>query len=143
MAIVVPRPPFDTGIDVALSAVQQVELDAQRKITHAFIMSKPLELIITPRTRTVTDAGGWTYVATADRDAQNFLLIETMRQELATPTSSLDGVERKYDFMLLGEYDAIIAVGDTFTYDGDTHEVIETLFDLQYEVRAKVTRHGG
>lgn len=133
---------FDTGIDVETATPQQMELHAQRLQTHAFIGSKPATITLTPRTRTVTATGGFTYVATADRDPQDFTLIENTSYGLPNPTASLDGVERKYDFMLLGDYDAIVAVGDTFSHDGATHEVIETMYDLQYEVRAKVVRHG-
>jgi len=118
------------------------ELTAQRNITLGFIMSAPVELVLTPHAKTATSAGGWTHTAATDRALQTFRIIDASALGLPSPTKSLDGVERKYDYMLLGEYDAVVGVGDTFTYDGRAHEVIELMFNLEYEVRAKVVRHG-
>lgn len=141
MPIIIPRPPFDTGIDVLLSDVQAIETATQRELTHAFIMADPLEITLTPRTRTRTDAGGWVWADDAPRAAQSVKVV-TLGDD-AHPIVTLDGVERRSEFMLLCEYDAEVAVGDTFTARGSEWQVIGIMPALPYEVRVLVATHGG
>lgn len=122
------------------NSVRHAELRVQRSITDAFIAASPIVIQLTPRTRTVTATGGWTYTAGVVRQPQVFRLIEM--GGAYRPSKSLDGVERKYDFELLGSYNVEVEVGDTFTYRGTRYEIIELMPDLGYEVRAAVTAHG-
>lgn len=141
MAIVVPRPPFDSGIDIVLGGVQEQEIAIQRDLTHQFIHADPTEITLQAHTRSRTSAGGWQRVAGATRAVQSVKVI--IVDENADPVVTPDGVERRAEFILLCDYDAVVEVGDTFTMRGAQWEVIGMVPALPYEVRALVARHGG
>lgn len=55
---------------------------------------------------------------------------------------TVDGVERAVDFVMLGEWDADIALGDVFTHDGLEWDVVQLVHFNGYERRATVSRRG-
>ena len=119
----------------------QQETGLQQKLTTAFIAADPLVVTLTPRSRTRTDAGGWVWANGTPRTAQSFKVVPM--SDDVRPIVTLDGVERRSEFMLLCEHDAVIATGDTFTYDSRQWEVIGLMAPLAYEKRALVATHGG
>jgi hypothetical protein len=118
------------------------ELNVQRKLTKAFIDTMPRSLVLTPRTRSTTIAGGYVYVLGTPKPAQVLRLVEADRGQLEDPIRTQDGLERSNAYMLLGEWDADIEVDDIFTFEGDDFTVIQMYYDNGWEIRAKVTRHG-
>lgn len=116
------------------------ETTVQRLNTTAFIAARPTSIVLTPYTRTRTNTGGYTTSAGTPRAAQTMRII-TMSEDVK-PVRTVDGVERKIDFMLLGEWNAVVARDDRFTYEGDTYIVVDLLPTLDYETRALVVRHG-
>jgi len=119
------------------------ELTIQRQLTKAFIDTMPVTLVLTPRTKVPTDIGGFTWQEEEPRLPQVLRFVELDTSRPNDPIRTQDGIERRADFMLIGEWDAIIEVNDIFTYDGDSFTVIEMYYDNGWEVRAKVARHGG
>jgi len=116
------------------------ELEIQRGLTESFIAASPISLVLTPHARTKSNNGGYTTAGGTPRAAQSFKLIQF--SENADPVLGQDGVMRRIDFMLLGLWDAQIAVDDQFTYDGGDFQVVALMTDLGYETRALVRRRG-
>lgn len=111
-----------------------------RRMTTAFIAVKPDILILTPRTRVKKPAGGWTWEEEAPREPQTMTMIEHSGPPQMITTQ--DGVERKVEFELLGEWDAGMAVGDVFSYKGRDWEVAELWVHNDYETRGRVVGRG-
>lgn len=120
------------------------ELRAKRKQTSSFIAAGPLSVTLTPSKRTKTPTG-YTSVAGTPRPAQRMRLIDqstTLVGNTPGRLRSAMGEERKITHQLLGEYDALMAVGDFWLDGGARYEIDELLPDNGYERRAKVIRYG-
>lgn len=117
------------------------ELALQRKMTVSFIAGNPVSIALQPRTRRNTDTGGWRYEDGTPRDPQTMRLITVTGDDVKS-VQSLDGVERRTDWMLLGEYNAQMTKHDMFLHMGGLYEIVELMPDLGYETRALVVRHG-
>lgn len=120
------------------------EQDIQRDLTHRFIQTQPVVLVLKPRQRHRTASGGWEWQNTVPRPPQVMRLCEpsTVNQIMPAPATGQDGQVRKVEFMLLGEWDAAIGVNDTFTHDGAEFQVIEVAAFNGWEQRASVVRYG-
>ena len=118
------------------------EQDIMRQLTLAFIETMPVNLVLTPHTYVKTDAGGTVATPGSPKGVQRLRFVE-LDTRPNDPVRTQDGIERRADFILLGSWDADIAVNDTLTYDGDDFTVIEMYYDNGWETRAKVARHGG
>lgn len=134
--IVVPNPPWSSGG----VGSQGTELEVQRKITHSFILTAPVVVVLVPRSRVKQPAGGVVLQAGTARPAQTMRLIEP--SSVPAPVVTLDGVQRIVEFELLGEYDSTIGVYDTFELDGKHWEVVGLGFFNGWEQRALVSRIG-
>lgn len=138
MSIVIPPPTgWSPGFGVGAS------LEVNRKLTSHFIAQLPTVLTFVPRTVVKLPAGGTKLVEGTPRDLQTVTIVE--QSSLAgqpDPTRTVDGVERKVEFQIVGEWDADIARYDTFSYQGKEWEVIDLFFDNGYEVRALASARG-
>lgn len=121
-----------------------LELTVQRKLTKAFIDTKPIELVLRPRVRAETPSGGFRWEDGQPRPAQTLRIVEpSTHVNLAPePRRTNDGEQRKIEFLLLGEWDAVIGQDDTFTYQGREWQVVELAYDNGWEQRASVARYG-
>ena len=117
-----------------------IEQTVQRRLTTAFIATQPVELVLTPRSRVKTSAGGRTWVEAAPRAAQTLRLVEPSNP--ARPTRTADGIERTVEFLLIGEHDAQLGVYDVFDHAGGRWEVVFLYHENGWERRAEVARHG-
>lgn len=113
------------------------ELLMNRKLTLDFIASRPTLVTLVPRDRYRTGTGAWKWQLKPARSPQVMRVIEQGPPEVLTTT---DGVVRRVDYVLLAAWDASLAKGDLFTYDGDTVEVIEVYHHNGYEIRASAER---
>lgn len=117
-------------------------LDIQKRLTKAFIDTAPVSLTLTPRNLVSDGEGGKRQVPGTPRTAQTFMLSEPSDSGARLPVATSDGEQLTIDFMLLGEFDAVIAEGDVFVYNGYEYK-IETIMPFNgYERRALVIRHG-
>ena len=140
--IVFPRTTGPGSYDVLLGGQAQY-FAVQRGLTHAYITEQPVELDLTPHVRVRTTAGGFTTSAGAPRGAQTFRLIEGSSVVVTDPVKTETGWMRSRDWQLMCEWDALIAIGDTFIYDGRTWTVLNLMPANGYERRAVVERVGG
>ena len=112
-------------------------------MTKAFIDANPVTLVLTPRTREKKPAGGWAWKEGSPRAPQVMTLIEqTGLSGQPKPVVTVDGVERRVEFELLSEWDAGLAAGDVYSYQGKDWEVVELWIDNGYEKRAMVVARG-
>ena len=121
-----------------------IEIGIQRNLTHWFILQDPTTISLTPMADVATPDGGRRRAPGTPRPAQTFKLIQMSHTERpTTSTTEDDGVTREHDFTLLGEYDAIADVGDTWEDHEGQIWVVDSLVPYNdYEVKAMVNSYG-
>lgn len=122
------------GLPIAL------ETTINRKNTLMFIQANPLVLALIPRERERTASGGSKYVDQPAREVQTFRLIP--RDETTLPTFNDEGIDRSYDLVLLGAFDAQMSIRDYWhDENGFRYEVMDVQRN-SYEVKGAVVRKG-
>lgn len=121
-----------------------IELEAQRRITKAFIAAHPVQVVLIPRLLTKT-ATGTKLVDQAARPAQTVRLIDQSAAGGTTPgvVKAADGQQRKVEFQMLGAWNVDFGLYDYWLDDAGLRlEVAELLPFNGYERRAQVVRYG-
>lgn len=126
-----------TALMVTVHGIVSAETIAQRSITQAFIESNPTLVTLVPRTRVTQRNGSWALMDGDPRSAQVMRVIEQAPPAVVTVE---DGTQRSLDYVLLANWDAEIATGDRFIYNGDYVRVVELYHNNGYEVRAALIR---
>lgn len=122
-------------------ALAPAELETQRRLTADFIAADPTELTLIPSTRVRQPSGSWKAVEGPPRDPQLFKVIT--QADRNPPTLTVDGVERRADYVIVGPWDAELAPGDTWTdAEGRRYEVIELSDGYGYMTKAFVIARG-
>lgn len=115
-------------------------LEAQRRMTAAFIADDPTTAVLIPLTRASTASGGYTDTPGTPRASQTFKLSLLAYDQ--RPTVTVAGVERLVDYHLIGPHDMAIAVGDYWVdADGTMYEVVGFSEGWDYMTKAFVSRH--
>lgn len=123
------------------SGSNQRGLAELRKQTKWFIDDDPTGIRLKTNAKTEQPSGGYKITAGAERDLQWFKLINSLGDFNGIVRTD-DGQVRRFNYILLGEHDAQVAIGDYWT-DGDTkYEVIALLAKNDYEVKAAVQAYG-
>lgn len=117
-----------------------MELKIQRQLTQAFVMTMPVRLVLTPRSREQAAAGDTAWVDGPDRSEQILRLVEPNVPQM--PSRNVDGIEYRVEFELLGPHDAAMETYDTFEHAGHRWQIIQMYPDNGYERRAEVIRYG-
>lgn len=121
-------------------AFSTVELAIHRSGTKRFIDSDPTEIVLTPRTSQMV-AGTKKFIDGVPRAEQRFKVIWAGDNGIVRIPGQEGGV-RRFDFIIVGEHDAIVAIND-FWKNGDQEFTIEYVFpSLGYEVKAGGVSHG-
>lgn len=118
-----------------------------RKQTKWFIDNDPFEIVLTPRTKTPVPGGGFEMVDGTPRDPQTVKLIYTGSARGVSGQEgnqiTANGVERRYDYIIVAEWDVQVAVGDHWTdARGQTCEVTGFIPDNEYERRITASIYG-
>lgn len=123
-------------------ASYEQELELQRRITTAFIATQPVSLVLIPRTKVQQPGGGfkWVEADPSTIEPQTLRLIEPSTKFDIITTE--DGRQRYIEFILLGEWDAVINRDDIFFHQGKYWEVVQLYFHNGWEHRAKVAQYG-
>lgn len=119
--------------------LSEVELSIHRKGTEKFINSDPTEITLIPSTETWS-GGTKTYGSESAREAQNFKVIWSGSQDGLVVTSQ--GTTRRFDFILVGTYDAQVAIGDHWEIENQHFQVEWIAPANGYEVKAGGSSHG-
>jgi hypothetical protein len=116
------------------------ENEVMRKQTAEFIAIYPQVLVLT-RPVTASDGAGGSTATPTPLAAQTFRQI-TQSTSPQVFTRTIDGEEVKPDFVLLGEWNVDVQIGDYYTKDGAKHEVVYVKEDRRYETWAEVMYRG-
>lgn len=117
-------------------------LATQRRLTSAFIATKPTSIVLTPKADQITPGGGRKRIEGPARDAQTVLLSEPRDSGQRQPVRAGDGIQRDIDYLVVMEWDAVIERNDWFEYAGEIYDVVEVMPYNSYEVRALAIRRG-
>lgn len=119
------------------------ELRINRINTSAFIASDPISVSLQTRGSVRTPSGAYDRERAAERPGQTFKLIMQSPAGGSIEQRTEDGTERQVDYILLGEWDAEIEVGDYWDDNrGQRWEVKAIIPRNGYETRAVVEAHG-
>lgn len=120
------------------------EIAWKQRGTDQFIAANPITLILIPKVEVKTGAGGKVATDGPPRMPQALRLIDQATASGNVPGRfrAQDGQQRRATFMLLGSWDAVMAVGDHWTVNGKRYEITEMLPDNGYEQRGMVTYYG-
>lgn len=123
-----------------MAITNAIELAVRRRNTLRFIEADLTIISLVPNSKQWVD-GTLKFVTGPPRDPQKFKLIWAGDTGMVREVVDAGGV-RHFDFTILGEHDATIAIGDTFDHGGNKF-VVEYLYpDNGYEVKAGGTSHG-
>jgi len=122
---------------------QKWELVAYRVSTKEFIKADPIKITLHTRVAARTPTGGVSNTAGSNRPEQTFKLIMQSPAGSSLEQRTEDGTERQVDYILLGEYNAQVDVGDWWEDgNGNVWEVRALVPANGYETRAVVEAHG-
>ena len=122
-------------------------LAVTRRQTKWLIDNDPFEIVLTPIVKARVPGGGYQTSNGTARAPQRVKLIYTgsargvAGQEGSQVTQ--DGVEHRYDYVVVGEYDFEVAIGDTWLDSlGNICRITGLIPDNEYERRATASIFG-
>lgn len=124
------------------------EIRVQRKNTHRFIMADPTSLALTPKSETTLPSGGVGISDQPPRDLQTFRLIpmshtERPQRAVVGTSGSSSGQQRRHEFTLLGEWDAMMEPGDWWQDERGERWIVDVKVPHNgYETRGLITAYG-
>jgi hypothetical protein len=120
-----------------MPALIDTRLAYLRYTTKTYINDDPTTIVLKRQTKVSKPGGGHDYPK-IDQSPQNFRLIN---QDVGSGISysSDDDIARKFNYVLIGEYDANVLVNDTWTEDGIQYSVESVIPNNGFETRAYVT----
>lgn len=151
----IPPEPAEAVLDAELkkmtggvSSTVNPELLTQRSLTKAFIESSPVDIALVPRLEVRLPSGGTSMVSGSVRPIQTFRLIPMSHTERpvrssATAAAADDGIQRRYDYTLLGEWNAEMRENDQWETNDGQLLVIDALVSYNgYERKAMIMSYG-
>lgn len=137
--------PFDgqTPLDPDPVLPQTDQLVTNRNLTHWFIGQDPTKITFIPRVEVKSGSGGKAWQDLPPRPEQTVKLIYPFGQsDGAVPT--IDGQERKYAFIVVGEWNATIHTNDFWEDPDGQFWIVTGLSPYNgYEVKAMISSFGG
>ena len=111
-------------------AMDTVEVAIHRAGTDHFINSDPTEIVLTPYQEQIV-AATKKFTPGTPREPQKFKIIWAGENGIVRQTPN---GARRFDFILVGRFDAIVDINDQFE---DGKGIIEYIFpDKQYQIKA-------
>lgn len=142
MPIIVPPPEQSEAVDLSEERV------INRALTHTFILFDPVQIVLTPYTEVRTASGAVSMVAQAPREVQTFRLIPVSSNErpqgsTSGQTNAGNGVQRKYDFTIMGEWDSLIEENDVWEDEVGQKWIVDSILSYNgYERKGMVMSYG-
>jgi len=116
--------------------VHLASLSIHRRGTDDFIEADPTDIALIPHSA-VWSGGSKTYVAQAPRQMQTFKVIWDGQ------TGVVDEHTRRFDFILVGRFDATVAIKDQWQDTDGQKYVVEYVYPYNgYEVKCGGSSHG-
>lgn len=122
-------------------AASATELAIARLNTETFINLNPTSIILTPQITTFV-AGTRKRMPGPLRAPQNFHVIWGTVGAGFVPVIA-GGETRRFDFILVGNYDAVVAIGDYWNVGNQQNEIGYIYPSNGYEVKCGGYSHGG
>lgn len=141
--VYVPRPGY-TPLDPPPSFPLTPQIISNRRLTRWFISTDPTPISLIPVDRQRQPDGGFAVVDLPPRPLQRFKIIAQGLSDGVTETQ--DGQERKFPYVLVGEWDATVHIGDFWEdpdHDGQFWKVTGLYSYNGYETKFGVTSFGG
>lgn len=139
--VYIPYPPQMPPLDPPLSG-EMVGLEIQRNLTHWFIQQDPTPIVLTPQTSSRTGNGSIQLSAQAPRAEQIVKLIFATGN-IDGIVGSTEGQERKYDFVLVAEWNASVQINDYWIDENSQYWIVTGLSPYNgYEVKAGIVSYG-
>jgi hypothetical protein len=118
------------------------ENEVLRRQTKQFIEEYPMEILLQRSDMVPDGSGGFkATLGTVPAGAQTFRQV-TQATNTGVFRRALDGEEVQPDFVLIGEHDADVRIGDWYMKDGAKHEVVYVRDDRRYETWVEVKYRG-
>lgn len=140
-----PTTPLDPPPDFDLT----VELQVQRDLTAWFIEADPIDIDLIPKSKETVPGGGFQLVDLPPRPSQRFHLIPMSFTERPVPSQGFSGsvteqgAQSKFDFTLLGNWDATVKQNDWWTDERGQRWIVDSVIPYNgYEVKAMVMSYG-
>jgi hypothetical protein len=119
--------------------LSNIELSIHRKGTESFINADPTQITLIPSTESWV-GGSKTFGSGTPRAAQSFKVIWSGSQDGIVVNS--EGKTRRFDFILVGKYNAVINIGDYWVVNNQHYQVEWIAPSNGYEVKAGGSSHG-
>lgn len=116
--------------------IRQAELEAQRRLTVAFIEADPIEVQLTRISHTPDGAGGYTQSSANVGGLQRLRLIPLA--DGAEERTTADGRAVTPRYMLVGTYLSDIERWDEFIFSDTRYQIVFVNQNRQYEVKGEV-----
>lgn len=117
-------------------------LATQRRLTEWFIdMGPASEITLTPNIRVKIPGRGMTNAPQDEREPQKFKKIWPGGDGLQT--GSQDGTLHKFDMIIVGLYDCVAEVGDTWKEGSQSYRIHSEFPNNGYERKFGVESYGG
>lgn len=120
------------------------ELQANKEMTHWFIQSDPTVVSLVPREQVKQPSGGFKWTDLPPKPPQTVKMIP-QGGSLGGIVTAEDGTNRRYDFVMVGEWNANIHINDYFQ-DPHQKDVMWQITGMEpfngYEVKARVSAYG-
>lgn len=105
------------------------------------LRGQPITLIPAAGVATQAPSGGYNYSPTPARDPQVFAKFNTKALDGSEDSQTDRGQNRKFQFRMIGAYDAQIALGDSWEDDQAKYTVETVDLTQPYQVTAIVTAY--
>lgn len=138
-----PDPPIVPPVDLT------AELGTQRQLTEWFIQMDPTIVVLVPRVDVIGLGGGVQSTDGVPRAAQVFKLIpmnhteRPVRSGFGSGETAAGGEQRRFDYTLVGTYDAVVEIGDHWEDLSGQKYIVDAINPYNnYEVKALITTYG-
>jgi len=103
-------------------------LAAARQAIEILLQFKGIDVVLTPNkgTPVLKPGGGHDFTPPADRAVQKFSVSKTTAFDGIEYSPNDEGLNRKRAYMLTGRYNAVIAIGDTWS-DAEADYTVDTV----------------
>lgn len=123
-----------------MTSITDLWTDPARAAVTELLQLRGQSIVLTPVGAAVTKPGGGNdYVAGTPRTAQTFALFKTSNFDGREDAQTDQGQSRKFDYKLIGQWNAMVQVGDTWQDDTAEYTVESVDRSKSYQVTALVT----
>lgn len=139
----VPPPGGESTAVITTPDDLSMENRINRLNTSEFIAADPVYVALRTRGSTRTASGAFDRQMGAQRPQQRFKLIMQSPAGGSIEATADDGITRRVDYVLLGEWDCVFEVGDYWDDNANRrYEITAIIAENPYERRAVVVGYG-